>query len=68
MKFYKSKRFWGILFIFLILFERETIIKALNEAKGNKAQTAKNLGITRQTLYEKIKKLGISEKHTNSYL
>ncbi len=40
--------------------ERLTIIRELEKADGNKAQTARNLGVTRKTLYEKLAKYGIS--------
>jgi len=43
-------------------FERDAIIKALAEAKGNKSSAAKKLGISRQTLYEKIRKLDIGKR------
>ncbi|WP_134702731.1 sigma-54-dependent Fis family transcriptional regulator [Ammoniphilus sp. YIM 78166] len=36
--------------------EKEWIVQALIEEKGNKAATAKRLGIHRSTLYEKLKK------------
>ncbi|MDY6843576.1 MAG: helix-turn-helix domain-containing protein, partial [Thermodesulfobacteriota bacterium] len=39
--------------------ERNIIIKVLEETEGNKHQAAKRLGITRSTLYGKIKKHGI---------
>ncbi|MEH7118523.1 sigma 54-interacting transcriptional regulator [Neobacillus vireti] len=40
--------------------EKEMIIQALHETQGNKAAAARNLGIQRSTLYEKIKKYEIS--------
>jgi transcriptional regulator with GAF, ATPase, and Fis domain len=40
--------------------ERNLIVKALREANGNKYRAAKKLGITRSTLYGKIKKHGIT--------
>jgi DNA-binding NtrC family response regulator len=39
--------------------ERSTIIQMLKETGGNKLETAKRLGIGRQTLYNKIKSYGI---------
>jgi DNA-binding NtrC family response regulator len=39
--------------------ERNTIIQILKETNGNKLETAKRLGIGRQTLYNKIKLYGI---------
>lgn len=39
--------------------ERELIKRALTEAKGNKTQAAKLLGISRRTLFYKIKEYGI---------
>jgi DNA-binding NtrC family response regulator len=39
--------------------ERNTIIQMLKETGGNKLETAKRLGIGRQTLYNKIKIYGI---------
>jgi len=39
--------------------ERITIEKALSKNKGNLSNTAKELGITRKTLYSKIEKYGI---------
>lgn len=39
--------------------ERKTIIKALREADGNMSSAAQMLGITRQSLYRRIEKLGI---------
>lgn len=39
--------------------ERNTIIQMLQETGGNKVETAKRLGIGRQTLYNKIKAYGI---------
>ncbi|MGZ9818096.1 sigma 54-interacting transcriptional regulator [Peribacillus simplex] len=42
--------------------EREAIIKVLSESNGNKAAAARKLGIQRSTLYEKLKKYGLSGK------
>jgi len=39
--------------------ERNAIVQALKETSGNKLETAKRLGIGRQTLYNKIKAYGI---------
>ena len=39
--------------------ERNTILQMLKETGGNKLETAKRLGIGRQTLYNKIKAYGI---------
>ena len=39
--------------------ERNAIIQTLKETGGNKLETAKRLGIGRQTLYNKIKAYGI---------
>ena len=39
--------------------ERNTIIQMLKETGGNKLETAKRLGIGRQTLYNKIRNYGI---------
>jgi transcriptional regulator with PAS, ATPase and Fis domain len=40
--------------------ERNKIIEILNETRGNKLETAKRLGIGRQTLYNKIKAYAIN--------
>jgi transcriptional regulator with PAS, ATPase and Fis domain len=39
--------------------ERQTIVQMLKETNGNKLETAKRLGIGRQTLYNKIKAYNI---------
>ncbi len=39
--------------------ERNTIMQTLKETGGNKVETARRLGIGRQTLYNKIKQYGI---------
>lgn len=39
--------------------ERNAIVKTLDETQGNKVETARRLGIGRQTLYNKIKAYGI---------
>lgn len=41
--------------------ERDIIMQALIEEKGNKARAAKKLGIHRSTLYEKLKKLNFTQ-------
>lgn len=40
--------------------ERNAILKVLHETGGNRLETAKRLGIGRQTLYTKIKKFNLS--------
>ncbi|MGB9867956.1 MAG: sigma-54 interaction domain-containing protein [Bacillota bacterium] len=40
--------------------ERQAIVSALHQAKGNKRQAARILGISRSTLYEKLRKYNIS--------
>lgn len=39
--------------------ERDMIGKAINDCKGNLSETAMRLGISRQTLYNKIKRYGL---------
>ncbi len=39
--------------------EKQVIMKTIEKHKGNLSRTAKELGIIRQTLYNKIKKYGI---------
>ena len=39
--------------------ERNTIVQMLKETNGNKLETAKRLGLGRQTLYNKIKAYNI---------
>ena len=39
--------------------ERKTISDALNSCSGNLSIAAQKLGITRQTLYNKIKRFGL---------
>ncbi|MGE8203232.1 sigma-54 interaction domain-containing protein [Heyndrickxia sp. NPDC080065] len=39
--------------------ERNTILTCLEATKGNKSETAKQLGISRTTLYEKMNKYGL---------
>ena len=40
--------------------ERNLILQVLQQTKGNKYQAAKTLGITRSTLYGKLRKHGIT--------
>jgi DNA-binding NtrC family response regulator len=42
--------------------ERNAIVQMLKETSGNKLETAKRLGIGRQTLYNKIKMYGIESR------
>jgi DNA-binding NtrC family response regulator len=39
--------------------ERQQIVRALQEAKGNRSLAARSLGIERKTLYKKARRLGI---------
>ena len=39
--------------------EKDTILKTLKSARGNKSETARRLGITRRTLHKKLKKYGV---------
>ncbi len=45
--------------------ERATIMHEIQKSGGNKALAARNLGVTRKTLYEKIAKYGISIDETH---
>ncbi len=40
--------------------EREHILSTLHLAKGNRGQTARILGISRKTLWQKLKHLGVA--------
>ena len=42
-----------------------SIVAALEKSKGQKSAAAKLLGISRSTLYEKLRELGLSEKLTD---
>lgn len=42
-------------------FEKQLIVKALEEAKGNRTQAAEILGIHRTSLYQKLQKYNLSE-------
>lgn len=39
--------------------EKQAILNALNTTGGNKSETARQLGITRRTLHQKLKKYGV---------
>jgi two-component system response regulator HydG len=39
--------------------ERETILRTLEQARGNKSEAARRLGITRRTLHQKLRKYGM---------
>ncbi|WP_257350892.1 sigma-54 interaction domain-containing protein [Pseudalkalibacillus decolorationis] len=41
--------------------EKEIILQTIEEARGNKAEAAKSLGVSRATLYNRMNKLGIQE-------
>ena len=45
----------------MIAYERQVIMRALDSAGGNGALAARNLGLPRQTLHHKIKRLGIGK-------
>lgn len=47
----------------LNFYEKEIIIQELKNTKGNKKLCAKNLGISRATLYNRIKKLNIDDQN-----
>jgi len=40
--------------------EREHILSVLQQTKGNKVQAARVLGVSRKTLWKKLKHLGVS--------
>ncbi|MEW6263831.1 MAG: sigma 54-interacting transcriptional regulator [Thermodesulfobacteriota bacterium] len=40
--------------------ERERLIKALRQAKGNQSQAARILGVSRMTVWKRMKKLGVN--------
>lgn len=44
--------------------ERAMILRALAQAGGNRAQAARRLGIARQALYERMRRLDVSENPT----
>lgn len=46
--------------------EREAIIRALDEADGNKSLAADRLGVARSTLYRKIRALGLENERFSS--
>ena len=48
---------------FMNEFERPLILRALEFCKGNQIKTSKILGINRNTLRSKLKRLKISSKH-----
>jgi len=48
----------------LPLVERELVIEALKETRGNQVQAARLLGITRATLRKRVEKFGIRQEVT----
>ena len=46
--------------------EREAILDALSRAHGNKNRAADRLGLSYKSLHQKIKKLGLDERHEAS--
>ena len=42
--------------------EREAILQTLEETKGNRTYAARQLGISRKTLQNKLKEYGLDEK------
>jgi len=46
--------------------EKEAILKALEKTDWNKAKTARNLGVSRATLYSKLLKYGIETQPDQS--
>ena len=44
----------------LLELERQNILRTLARSRGNKTRAAKELGIARKTLYERMKRLGIA--------
>jgi transcriptional regulator of acetoin/glycerol metabolism len=42
--------------------ERQAVLRALEEAEGNRTRAARTLGISRQTLYTKMSKYGIGAR------
>jgi two-component system response regulator HydG len=43
----------------LEMVEKETILRTLSAAGGNKSEAARRLGITRRTLHQKLRKYGV---------
>src|SRR4030095_11784346 len=50
--------------------ENHLVKTALEQAKGNKAEAARILGVQRRLLYEKISEIGlrVEERHANKYI
>ena len=47
--------------------DKEMLLEALNQAKGNKSAAARILKISRSAFYEKLTKYGITEKYQVPY-
>ena len=45
--------------------EREKVLQAVHDSKGNMSRAAQCLGISRTTLYRHCRQLGIAPRHTN---
>ena len=48
--------------------EREVLVRAIRECNGNMSQVAKTLGVSRNTLYRRCKRLGLPVQRSRSPL
>ena len=48
--------------------ERDEVLKAIRDSKGNMSNAAKSLGVSRTTLYRRCRNLGIAVHRTNGVL
>ena len=49
----------GRLIVQVAAFERELILRAMGAAGGNRAEAARRLGLSRVTLLDRMKRLGL---------